>query len=417
MPSFVCYIYWIIPDHRKNTESRGTIMSAKNEYVTVALKIAVSGCRREAETLRKTAFAKAEEIYGAPLPGPVRDRLEEELEICKEYNFSPDILVYEDITAKLKSADLPFFLVSANGALLINRVLGISRVDPLPPHYRCGSCRHTEFIPATGYGTGFSLPDTVCPVCGKTMRGGGFDIRIGSYLGCKPYKYPAFALGVAPDKTTEAIGFFENNFGAKVTDPKEYGVITDGDCRCVYVDIIPVEGFPAKKTAAACRDTDDAAVFEYLSTPGSYECYLPYEGAGPYLKELLEYAKAENLSDLCRICGLTASTGLLEQILPSLKTDPFSYRGAITCRDDLYGFLASRGVDPRIACTVTKRTRQGRAAKLFEEDGAVRGALTDAGVTEDFIALLCGIKYLPSRAQAAELALFAYGAACKKICG
>ena len=63
------------------------------------------------------------------------------------------------------------------GSSFAASMIGISEVNPLPPHYRCPNCKYHTFDVPEGYECGADLPDAVCPKCGTPYAKEGFNIE------------------------------------------------------------------------------------------------------------------------------------------------------------------------------------------------------------------------------------------------
>lgn len=155
----------------------------------------------------------AEKIYGSALPDIVRDRLEWELNSISKHDFATIFTIAERLVERSKTNG---YTVGSRGniaASLVAFLLGITNVNPLPPHYVCSKCQHANFITDEKYGCGFDLPDETCPVCGEKLNKDGFDISVETLLGFDGDMVPDIDLNFAGEYQEMAASHLEEIFG------------------------------------------------------------------------------------------------------------------------------------------------------------------------------------------------------------
>lgn len=143
---------------------------------------------------------RAAELYGEHLPKVVSDRIEEELELLTEYKADKLMLAISDIFKEVGLAAEDVYDDAYCGGSFLGYLLDINGgIDPLPPHYRCEHCKHSEFDVPETVRAGIELPEKICPVCGKPMIGEGFSIDPWFFYG-SPEDIQAFIHSIQYDK-------------------------------------------------------------------------------------------------------------------------------------------------------------------------------------------------------------------------
>lgn len=165
-----------------------------------------------AEKLTSLVWEKAGERYGNPLPPEVERRLTKELASITTHGFSELYLMAYALVNKSRSEG---YLVGSRGSVgssLAAFVIGITEVNPLPPHYIC-TCGYCEFVEGHEAACGPDLPAKECPICKRELKRDGFDIPFETFLGFEGDKVPDIDLNFSGEYQSKAHQFVEEMFG------------------------------------------------------------------------------------------------------------------------------------------------------------------------------------------------------------
>ena len=146
------------------------------------------------DIIKSMSYDKATELYGRNLPRIVQERLEQELAVILEHEYSSLYLLPQKLVQKAHEDGHITCTNGSIGASLAAHLIGITEVNPLPPHWRCAKCQYSQFITDGSAASGFDLQANICPQCGETLLGDGHDIPYAALVGFDGSRQPDIVM-------------------------------------------------------------------------------------------------------------------------------------------------------------------------------------------------------------------------------
>ena len=335
-------------------------------------------CEKTNEIISQLSYKRAQELYGERLPDIVQTRLDQELTSITKNDFSDLYLLSYNLVKRANEDGEPVYTHGLVGASLVANMLGITEINPLPPHWRCPKCHYSEFITDGSCEVGLYLQDNNCPKCGEPLIKDGHNIPSVVLLGRDGNKFPDIKIEVSERYHPVIL----NNYG--MTLLKKLEKLTNVSYRQIPLD-----------------DSKTLSGFQY---GGEFD-------DSDVSKDVFKLFKPKKFADIVKLFGFCHGAGVWKDNMELLIRDgKCGLDDAISVREDILAYLEQKGVDQELAVKVMESVRKGKGIKK-----EVAELLKSKGVPEWFIESCNKIRYLCSRAHALSSAMMAYRLAYYKV--
>ena len=372
------------------------------------------------ERLKSVCEKALYDKYGKDVPEFIIERYNFEIENTIKHGFAP-LYIFASLLVK-KSLELGYSynLNSRTGGSFIAYLMGISDCNPLPPHYYCPKCKHTELVDAEKYPSGFDLncygaKQKACPHCGEQLIGDGHNIPAEFFLGLDGDMFPSFNFNFSGriDKIVRSMYVERGNSVNGITiisvvdntDPAKFLEYINLQFpiflyrfeiqrSLIISELKLMEEFTGVKAKSIkLSEIDIHSFFSEDRLIG-----LPFDDK--FVKDAFAIMPPARFSDFLRIMGLTDDSGGMIKNDEEWLNGIFSPESLIDSRDDVMLTLLRYGIDRKTAYAISIIAMKGKGAELIPIYHET--SLHEKGVPEQYIESLKKIKHLYPKAYLVE---------------
>lgn len=290
------------------------------------------------------------------------------------------LLLLCDLTENLDNLDIPYSIRYSGNASFIFYLLGITIINPLPPHYHCPLCHSVIWDYNAKCGIDLEK-EKRCEEDGTIMRADGFNIPWQAHLLHKQSHY--FYLSLPPNMYEETLDGLQemgiNNVNNYINGTNKYRVIETNNIILHFN--LPKLCFDQPTINPSDTETlvELARQYAFKTTP-----------------DLNIHIKT--FADVISYIGILRSDYTNDEKLKAL-INTFHYKPSelITCREDLYQYYLEHGCTERIAFQLMSNVRKGKHFLNNFPSQEMRTA------KDKWVVSFCeDVRYLPSKTDIIE---------------
>ena len=311
------------------------------------------------------------ELYGGM--NYASPRLEAELTMMRKTDTAFHFALLKEIADLSRREGYPVLPQGNLAGSMIAFLLGITSINPLPPHYRCHTA-DCEFFCEGNVETdllGVDLTDKNCHLCGEHMNKDGYNIAIESVWGTKDNpQAPDFSMGIAAPTRSLIHNQLDSKFAFVDSDNALYKQLTLADSAlCERIgDLAKATG--VSPNTAQYQDKVYLQVLKNIADDLVDEL-TEFKESGHINNEhyVNGMSFAEELKSVisCDFCTLTKIYGYIHGSFSDAKALKNIYEwNFFTLRDDFFEALISCGVPDEVALDLAKRGVWSLAEKRKE---------------------------------------------------
>lgn len=335
--------------------------------------LSIKGAQQELLSSCKKALL---EKYGEFVPDLIKKRYESELRNIISHEFESYYVLAAMVVEKCKELGYLYDLRSFAGGSLIVYLMGITEINPLPPHYYCPECKRVEFVDALKYPSGFDLncydsERKYCPDCGEPLFGDGHNIPVEFFAGPSGNKFPDFKFDVFKDGLTDLS--HSNSMLVKLKLMEKLTGVSNESIKFDSIDI-----------------------FTFFMDDNFYG--LPFDA--DFAREISDKVYPVRFSDLVKISGIMHGANVWTDNGEELAGTVCYPEELIAHPDDLMLMLVQHGVERETAFLISDIVRKGKVATLLKSEH--EKLLRDCGIPEWYIDSMKKIEYLFPKSRSTE---------------